>query len=44
MFVNGFKILLYSDWIESFLTNKKQRAIVNGTPSSWHDVINGVPQ
>ena len=32
------------DWIESFLTNRKQRVIVNGTPSSWHDVISGVPQ
>ena len=32
------------DWIESFLTNSKQRAIVNGTPSSWYDVISGVPQ
>ena len=26
------------DWIESFLTNRKQRVIVNGTPSSWHDM------
>ena len=32
------------DWIESFLTNRKQRVIVNGTPLSWHDVISGVPQ
>ena len=32
------------DWIESFLTNRKQRVIVNGTPSSWHDVMSGVPQ
>ena len=32
------------DWIESFLINRKQRAIVNGTPSSWHDVISGVSQ
>ena len=32
------------DWIESFLSNRKQRVIVNGTPSSWHDVISGVPQ
>ena len=26
------------DWTESFLTNRKQRVIVNGTPSSWHDM------
>ena len=32
------------DWTESFLTNGKQRVIANGTPSSWHDVIGGVPQ
>ena len=32
------------DWIESFPTNRKQRVIVNGTPSSRHDVISGVPQ
>ena len=32
------------DWIKSFLTNRKQRVIVNGTPSSWHDVISGMPQ
>ena len=32
------------DLIESFLTNRKQRVIVNGTPSSWHDVISSVPQ
>ena len=31
------------DWIESFLTNRKQRVIVNGIPSSWYDVISGVP-
>ena len=31
------------DLIESFLTNRKQRVIVNGIPSSRHDVINVVP-
>ena len=32
------------DWTESFLTNRKQRVIVNCTPSSWYDLISGVPQ
>ena len=32
------------DWIESFLTNGKQRVIVNDTPLSWYDVFSGVPQ
>ena len=32
------------DWTESFLTNGKQRVIANGAPSSWHNVIGGVPQ
>ena len=32
------------DWIKSFLTNKKQRLLVNGIASGWHDVISGVPQ
>ena len=41
MFVKSFEILLFSnpnkivDWIESFLAIRKQRVIVNGTPSSW---------
>ena len=43
------KILKYSvpvkviDWIRSFLTNRKQRVLVNGTASGWH-VTGGVPQ
>ena len=32
------------DWIESFLTDRLQRVMVNGTPSSWYDVISDVPQ
>ena len=32
------------DWIKCFLTNKKQRALVNGIASVWHDVISGVLQ
>lgn len=31
-------------WITSFLTNRKQSVIVNGTKSSPEDVISGVPQ
>ena len=30
--------------IERFLTNRKQSIIVDGTPSSWHGVISGVPK
>ena len=32
------------DWIKGFLTNRKQRVLVNGIASGWHDVISGVPQ
>ena len=32
------------DWIKSFLTNRKQRVLVNGIAPSWHDVISSVPQ
>lgn len=31
-------------WIESFLSNRRQRVLVNGIASKWHDVISGVPQ
>jgi len=31
-------------WIESFLSNRKQRVSVNGSKSSWEDVVSGVPQ
>ena len=30
--------------LKSFLSNRKQRVIVNGHPSNWTDVISGVPQ
>ena len=36
------KIIKIADWIESFLTNRKQS--YSCTPSSWHDVISGMPQ
>ena len=31
-------------WIKSFLTNRKQRVVVEGEMSSWSDVKSGIPQ
>jgi len=31
-------------WIENWLSNKKQRVILNGCLSEWTDVMNEVPQ
>jgi len=31
-------------WISFFLSARKQRVTLNGTQSSWHSVISGVPQ
>ena len=31
-------------WIKSFLSDRKQRVIVNGCPSQWENVISGIPQ
>jgi ribonucleases P/MRP protein subunit RPP40 len=31
-------------WIEAFLVNRKMRTIINGSGSSWVEVLNGVPR
>ena len=32
------------NWISAFLSNRRQRVIVNGQDSEWSDVTSGVPQ
>ena len=32
------------NWIKSFLTNRRQRVLLNGSPSDWEAVVSGVPQ
>ena len=33
-----------ADWIEDWLTGRKQRVVINGEASDWADITSGVPQ
>ena len=35
---------LVANWIESWLSNMKQRVVINGKCSGWSEVSSGVPQ
>jgi hypothetical protein len=39
----GFKGKV-SNWIKAFLTDRKQRVVIDGVASEWRDVLSGVPQ
>ena len=32
------------NWIEAFITNRRQKVAVNGKESKWHKVTSGIPQ
>ena len=40
---NGFKGKIL-DWIKAFLSERKQRVVLDGFSSEWMDVLSGVPQ
>ena len=43
--VRGYGIIdEVGDWIEDWLTGRKQRVVINGSSSIWLDVTSGVPQ
>ena len=31
-------------WIRAFLTNRRQRVVVQGSQSRWTNVVSGIPQ
>ena len=35
---------LVANWIESWLSDRKQRVVINGNCPSWSEVSTGVPQ
>ena len=32
------------DWVKEFLSDRKQRVVINGSESEWSDVSSGIPQ